>query len=282
MPSIRTVSLFVVTLFLSVSLGFAQEDEAGTKDPELFNRMPGYYITKVEAKDFDAHQFYDGKKMVVVEGKITIVSYSPKESLSPRPSELQIRRNYSNAIKKVGGKILFEGRSELYADNRYNREVLSANIVREKVEIWVDVWSMGDEYFVTIAEKELMRQDIMASDMLDAINKNGFIALDIHFDTGKSTIKPESQPIVDQIVQLMKDNADLKLSVEGHTDNVGDAKSNQKLSEERAKAVVAALTKAGVQTARLSSAGFGQDRPVADNRTEEGRAKNRRVELVKK
>jgi OOP family OmpA-OmpF porin len=118
--------------------------------------------------------------------------------------------------------------------------------------------------------------------MLDAINKNGFIALDIHFDTGKSTIKPESEPIIEQIVQLLKDNGDLKLSVEGHTDNVGDARSNLMLSEERAKSVVAALTKAGIQGSRLSAAGFGQDRPVADNRSEEGRAKNRRVELVKK
>jgi outer membrane protein OmpA-like peptidoglycan-associated protein len=213
---------------------------------------------------------------------VTIVSYSPKESLNPRPSELQVRRNYSNAIKKIGGKILFEGRTELYEDNRYNREVLTANIVRENVEVWTDVWLMGDDYYVTVVEKQLMRQDVAASDMLEAINKNGFIALDIHFDTGKSTIKPESNPIIEQIVQLLKDNADLKLSVEGHTDNVGDAKSNLKLSDDRAKSVVAALTKAGIQGSRLSAVGFGQDRPVAHNRSDEGRAKNRRVELVKK
>ena len=244
--------------------------------------MPGYYISNSETKEFDAFKFYNGKAMITIEGKVSTVTYRPKESLKPVPSELQIRRNYSNAIKKIGGKVLFEGRSELYEDNRYNREVLTATIVRENVEVWTDVWSMGDDYYVTVVEKQLMRQDIAASDMLEAINKNGFIALDIHFDTGKSTIKPESNGIIEQIVQLLKENADLKLNVEGHTDNVGDPKSNLKLSDERAKSVVAALTKAGIQASRLSAAGYGQDRPVADNRSEEGRAKNRRVELVKK
>jgi outer membrane protein OmpA-like peptidoglycan-associated protein len=279
---LRSTALLFAALVLLVSKGFAQEDEPGTKDPALFNRMTGYYITNVDTKEFDAFKFFNGKALVTLEGKVTTVTYRPKESLKPVPSELQIRRNYSNAIKKIGGKILFEGRSESYEDNRYNREVLTACITRENVEIWTDIWSMGDDYTVTVLEKQLMRQDIAASDMLDAINKNGFIALDIHFDTGKSMIKPESESIVEQIVQLLKTNADLKLSVEGHTDNVGDAKSNLKLSEERAKSVVAALVKAGIQTSRLSSAGFGQDRPVADNRSEEGRAKNRRVELVKK
>jgi OOP family OmpA-OmpF porin len=278
----RTATLFFVALFGLISKGFAQEDEPGTKDHTLFNRMPGYYISNSETKEFDAFKFYNGKAMVTVEGKVTTVTYRPKESLKPVPSELQIRRNYSNAIKKIGGKVLFEGRSELYEDNRYNREVLTATITRENVEVWTDVWSMGDDYYVTVVEKQLMRQDIAASDMLEAINKNGFIALDIHFDTGKSTIKPESNGIIEQIVQLLKDNADLKLNVEGHTDNVGDPKSNLKLSDERAKSVVAALTKAGIQASRLTAAGYGQDRPVADNRSEEGRAKNRRVELVKK
>ncbi|MCX6142193.1 MAG: OmpA family protein [Ignavibacteriales bacterium] len=223
-----------------------------------------------------------GKRLVTVEGKVNIVNYAPKESLNPKPSELQIHRNYANAIKKIGGKILFQGKTELYKDNRYTREALTATIVRENVEVWMEVWSMGDYYNVTVVEKQPMRQDIAATDMLDALNKEGFIALDIHFDTGKSTILPESEPIIEQIVQLLKGNADLKLSVEGHTDNVGDAKSNLKLSDERAKSVVAALTKAGIQASRLSAAGFGQDRPVADNKREEGRAKNRRVELVKK
>jgi outer membrane protein OmpA-like peptidoglycan-associated protein len=127
-----------------------------------------------------------------------------------------------------------------------------------------------------------MKQDVTASSMLDALNREGHIALYINFDTGKSTIKPESKPIINQIVEMLKANPDLKISVEGHTDNVGNPKSNQTLSDERAKAVVSAIVAQGIDAKRLNATGYGQDKPIADNKTEEGRAKNRRVELVKK
>lgn len=127
-----------------------------------------------------------------------------------------------------------------------------------------------------------MVQSIQASDMIAALNTDGYIALDILFDTGKSTIKSESQALVDEIYTLLNTNPDLKVSIEGHTDNVGDAASNKKLSEARAKAVMDALIAKGIKKERLSSVGWGQEKPVADNRTEEGRAKNRRVEIVKK
>ncbi len=80
----------------------------------------------------------------------------------------------------------------------------------------------------------------------------------------------------------MKDNPDLKIGVEGHTDNVGDPKKNKILSEDRAKAVVSAIVKQVIDASRLSASGFGHEKPIADNATDEGRAKNRRVELVKK
>lgn len=121
-----------------------------------------------------------------------------------------------------------------------------------------------------------------ANDMFDALNREGHVALYINFDTGKSTIKSESQKVVDQIAEMMQNNPDLHISVEGHTDTVGDRAKNKALSEDRAKSVVACLVKQGIDAKRLSAAGFGQDKPTADNKTEEGRAKNRRVELVKK
>jgi outer membrane protein OmpA-like peptidoglycan-associated protein len=118
--------------------------------------------------------------------------------------------------------------------------------------------------------------------MLAALNKDGRIALSIHFETGKATIKPESQKIVGEIAALLKANPDLRVSIEGHTDNTGTPQGNKVLSEERAKAVVGAVVAQGVEAPRLSALGWGQDKPVADNATEDGRAKNRRVEVVKK
>ncbi|MFB3815299.1 MAG: OmpA family protein [Terriglobales bacterium] len=87
---------------------------------------------------------------------------------------------------------------------------------------------------------------------------------------------------MNQAAAALKSAPDLQLEVAGHTDNVGTAAANQKLSEDRAKAVLAALVARGVVASRLTARGYGQTAPIADNRTEEGRANNRRVELVKR
>lgn len=263
----------------------AQEDAEGGKDLPYFTRMPSYYLMDFFDKEFDAYQMFDGKSLVSVEGKVSQVTYQRKEGIANPPSLLQIRRNYHNAILKAGGKILFEGMSDAYEDTRAAVEVIVATMGKGGKSLWVEVvpgWGGEDLYVITVVETQKMRQDVTASDMLEALNSAGFVALDIHFDTGKATIKEESQPLIEQVVVLLRGNPGMKLSVEGHTDNVGDPGVNKALSENRAKAVQAALVKAGVEPGRLSAAGFGQERPTADNRTEEGRAKNRRVELVKK
>jgi outer membrane protein OmpA-like peptidoglycan-associated protein len=108
-----------------------------------------------------------------------------------------------------------------------------------------------------------------------------FITYGITFDVGKSTIKPESMGEINRIATLMKENADLKFSVEGHTDSSGSAATNQTLSEARSQAVVDKLVSMGIAADRLKAAGKGQTSPIADNGTDEGRAKNRRVEFVK-
>ena len=113
------------------------------------------------------------------------------------------------------------------------------------------------------------------------MSEGKFITYGITFDVGKSVIKPESMGEINRIVTLMKENADLKFSVEGHTDNTGNATSNQTLSEARSKAIVDKLIEMGISADRLNSAGKGQTNPIADNSTDEGRAKNRRVEFVK-
>lgn len=108
-----------------------------------------------------------------------------------------------------------------------------------------------------------------------------FITYGITFDVGKATIKPESMGEINRIVQLMTENPDLKFSVEGHTDNTGKEASNQTLSEQRSQAIVAKLVELGIAQDRLTAVGKGQNSPIADNNTDEGRAKNRRVEFVK-
>jgi outer membrane protein OmpA-like peptidoglycan-associated protein len=107
------------------------------------------------------------------------------------------------------------------------------------------------------------------------------ITYGITFDVGKSTIKPESMGEINRIAKLMTDNPDLKFSVEGHTDTTGSAAANQTLSDARSKAVVDKLIQTGIAADRLKSDGKGQTSPIADNATDEGRAKNRRVEFVK-
>ena len=113
------------------------------------------------------------------------------------------------------------------------------------------------------------------------LTEGKFISYGITFDVAKATIKPESYSELNRIVTLMKENPDLKFSVEGHTDSTGSAASNQTLSEQRSQAVLDKLAGMGIDESRLSASGKGQTSPIADNATDEGRAKNRRVEFVK-
>lgn len=127
---------------------------------------------------------------------------------------------------------------------------------------------------VRIAEGAVPLYDRMMSD-------GKFITYGITFDVGKSAIKPESMGEISRIVQLMNENPELKFSVEGHTDSTGNEAGNQTLSQARSKAIVDKLVEMGIAPGRLTSSGKGQNNPIADNATDEGRAKNRRVEFVK-
>ena len=101
----------------------------------------------------------------------------------------------------------------------------------------------------------------------------------VHFDTAKWDIKPEFYPILEEVVTVLANNPDLDVEIEGHTDNSGSLEFNQKLSENRAKAIMEYFIKEGINTKRLSAKGFGPSQPLYTNDTSEGRAKNRRVEL---
>ena len=119
--------------------------------------------------------------------------------------------------------------------------------------------------------------------LYDRVASEGrIITYGITFDVGKAVIKPESMGEINRIVQLMNDDPSLRFEVQGHTDNTGNAALNQTLSEQRAQAIVNKLVEMGIGADRLTAVGKGQSAPLADNSTDEGRAKNRRVEFVKK
>jgi OOP family OmpA-OmpF porin len=258
---------FFITLFILTPLLFSQDLE-GSKDHPMFNRISGFYITDYSEEDFGTHEFYYADdKYITVEGKKTYIYYECDCEDAP----LKIIRNFSNAAKKIGGTS-FE----------YTDHTATISIKQGSKETWVEVWATPETYSLTIVEKGEVEQEITANAILKELNETGKAILYINFDSGKSTIKKESMPIVEQIIEMMKQAADIKISVEGHTDSDGSNESNLKLSEDRAKAVVDAIVKGGIDAARLSSAGFGEEKPIADNSTAEGKAKNRRVELIKK
>jgi OOP family OmpA-OmpF porin len=104
---------------------------------------------------------------------------------------------------------------------------------------------------------------------------------DVFFDFNKATLKPESDSVLDKVAAMLKTDASIKADVEGHTDSVGSDDYNLKLSDARAASVRNWLVRHGIDAARLTSKGYGKSRPVADNGTDAGRARNRRVEQAK-
>jgi outer membrane protein OmpA-like peptidoglycan-associated protein len=233
--------------------------------------MANFYITEYETADFDRHDFRDsGGNDVTVEGRKTVIQYELKpgaKELAP----LQITRNYADAIKRVGGSAV-----------EYAGNTVFLSVKKDGKETWVDSHATSEGYKLTIIEKAALVQEVTANALLEALNRDGRVTLSIHFDTGKAAIKPESQPVIAQIVEMLKPSPDLRIGLEGRTDNVGSPQSNKTLSNQRAAAIVAAIVAQGIEARRLSATGFGQDKAIADNKTEDGRAKNRRVELVKK
>ena len=273
----------VFLLLLSTPLLRGQnEDVEGCKDHIMFNRMPNFIISACAAKEFDAYKFTvenslaEDSKKETVEGKYYEYSYHLKEG-AQEPSALQIFRNFENALKQINAKIVAK---VVESGNSYS--FITAKVSKNNMETWVNIQATGADYQLFIVEKQLMEQVIRADEMLQALNKEGFIALNILFDTGKSTIKSESQTLIDQIYEMLKSSSILKISIEGHTDNAGTPAGNKTLSTARAKAVMDVLVAKGIEKTRMVFVGWGQDKPVADNRTEEGKAKNRRVEIVKK
>src|SRR4030042_9916 len=209
------------------------------KDTPHFSGMPSYRIVEATDQEFGDYKFFNGKDCTTIEGKKYSRAYTLKEG-AKQSSDLQISRNYSNSVKSMRGTVVFEGEcSGANCAENCGYRMMIGKVAKGGNVLWIEVvpFNAGNDYYLTLVVKEAMKQDVTANDMFEARNRDGQIALYINFDTGKSVIKPESRSIIDQIVEMMKGNPDLKISVEGHTENVGTPKSNNTLSVERAKAV---------------------------------------------
>ncbi|XXF75934.1 OmpA family protein [Myxococcaceae bacterium GXIMD 01537] len=262
-------------------------DAEGTADHPEVPRFPGYHIESASLNDFQEYLFPTGgedkdgnPKGVKKGGKYWEITYGLNED-ARRPSPVEVVRNYENAFKKVGGKPVFKDPG----DGSSHQEAVF-QVKRGAAERWVRVSyvNAGELYTLHIVDVGTMEQkvEVSANEMREALEKDGYIALHgILFDTGKADIKPASEPLLAEIVTLLSSDKALKLSVEGHTDNVGDKKVNLTLSKKRAESVMKYLVGKGIDAKRLKSDGKGDTVPVGDNRSEDGRSKNRRVELVK-
>jgi outer membrane protein OmpA-like peptidoglycan-associated protein len=282
MNNCKTIICYVFgLLFILSAIAFGQEDKKGCSDHPLFSRMQGYRIVKCSDTEFAADDFLDPatQQKVTIEGRMFYLEYSAIEPFRGKYSKLQVSRNYTNAITSIGGIA--------YEKNPKDPSETSMKLIKDEKEIWAKLqYNFGANYlYLTIIEKKAMAQQVVADAkfMSEGINSTGHVAIyGIYFDFNKADIKPESGPALKEITNLLQQDPNLKLYVVGHTDNAGGLDYNMKLSLQRAEAVVKELvSRYGISSERLKPGGVGPMSPVASNDAEEGRAKNRRVELVK-
>ena len=237
-----------------------------------FGRLPdnGVFFCAPSRRCGPADPGFDAESRLIVEGKVTVISYRTKAGAGT----LAVARNYENAVKAAGGRKL------TYLEGHEGKYVFLVDAAG--VRTWIVLENFLDRsYRLIYIDEQPMQQVVTAVQLADSIDKQGFATLYINFDNNSAVIKPDARPAIAEIGALLAKDKTLKLSIEGHTDNVGNASANKALSAARAESVVKELVQAKVDAKRLQSKGFGSEMPVADNRLEEGRAKNRRVELVK-
>ena len=284
--------------------------QPAVSDHPIVSRYPGSEIHKLypsSVKQFDeialpVGPHVKGKftKTERLEGKVTRIVYSnPKDR-----STLEIFRNYQQSLTNAGFQTLFacsaaecgDASNEPTADLGYwcvtntiqcpePMRYMAAKLARPAGDVYVAVKVRTEETHLIVVEQKPMQSGLVAVNakvLADDITKSGHAAVyGIYFDTGAAVVKPESRPVLAEIAKLLTGDPALRLHVVGHTDNVGTLASNMTLSKQRAEAVVSALVKEyGIVAARLIANGVGPLAPVASNAAEEGRAKNRRVELV--
>lgn len=250
-------------------------------------------------KKFDVCYFPVDGIMTPFEGRLykANITSKPGEEFSQRYFE----KSLEDYLTSVGAVKVFDGKISSEEYDRYNKqdpnkgdegdigyadEQIKFYIIRtkDKGNIYVQFSANNAAGKLNILQEEAFKQTITkvtADEIAKDLAEKGKSILYINFDVDKSTILPDGKEIVKEIAGALKENSSLKIAIEGHTDNSGNAAHNKKLSDDRAKAVVSALTSQGIDQSRLSAKGFGAERPLVPNDSEDNKAKNRRVELVK-
>ena len=255
-----------------------------------------------ELFEYETMENYTGSGVVTTEGKLGILSFDGADDKDF--NQKLFDRSVYDFIDKMGAKKIYQGdfpkdekQQEQLEKNMWSGRHMTVGLIRES-EAPFAVYAFknnGKNYIINIQSNSAQGNIFMmelkdfvqtikaytAAGMKADIDTAGKAILNINFDTDKATLKPDGAKIVDEILLLLNENPTLKLSIEGHTDNVGVAEHNKKLSADRANTVMYALAGKGIDIAKLKAAGFGADKPLVANDTDENKAKNRRVELVK-
>jgi OOP family OmpA-OmpF porin len=301
-------ALLVLPSCLEICSALAQtRDVAGSRDYPGIGRFAGSVITGYQVKDFDASRlqaapFRDGKAADErrPEGRVTRIAYRT----NPGPSIVEVARNFETQLAKAGFETLLACDTDACGGIPFVEAVDALPIP----QMWIDGFNyryhvsrkaegVRETYAAVLVSKnndDIYAQLVVAvigaieNKMVDAgamakgLREQGHIALyGIYFDTDKAVIKPESRPTLDEIAKLLRAQPQLTVFIVGHTDNQGTFDYNVGLSRRRAEAVAAELAKSyQIAATRVRTAGVGFLAPIGSNTTDDGRALNRRVELV--
>ncbi len=262
--------LIVLGLCLPTLAQSNPKDRKGCVDSQVLTRLSGCYIYSCRNSNYDAAQFkVKGQPDQKVEGASDIIDYN----CAPETSMIEIIRNAEQAMRRAGFTIRFQ-------QDGSN----SAGVTGQKGPQWIWVQSRRGSYHLQAVRAKALEQQMEANadGWAQQIEQSGRASIyGINFDTAKATIRPDSEKVLNEVLDLLQKNATWRLAVTGHTDNVGAKAMNLTLSRQRAQSVVTWLTGHGIAADRLLAGGFGDLAPIADNASEDGRAKNRRVDLIK-